>query len=103
MDCTDCVTEAERVVQLHDEAGFAARQEIRLSAAVITNDRQAARHRLQEHIRPALVARGEHEYIGGGKRDLQLVRGAGTQKVDMAGKDASSAPMLRVCTMSGRI
>ncbi len=52
----------------HHEAGLAARQKVGLPAAVVTNDRQAAGHRFQEHQAEALVLTGRDERVGDRER-----------------------------------
>ena len=58
------------VVELHDEAGLAGRQEIRLSAAVVADDRQAERHRFEKHQAEAFVLTGRDERVGDRERGV---------------------------------
>ena len=52
------------VVEVDDVAGFARRQEIGLSAAVIADDRQTERHRFEKHQTKAFVLTRGDERVG---------------------------------------
>ena len=61
---------AARVVQLDHDAGLAARQEVGLSAAVVTDDGQAEGHRFQEHQAEPFVLAGRDEGVGDRERRI---------------------------------
>ena len=73
MDGANRIRERRGIVQLDHETCLAARQEVGLPAAVVTEDRQAAGHGFQEHQAEPFVLAGRDESVGDRERCI-LVR-----------------------------
>ncbi len=64
------VRESFGVVEPDDGASLAARKKVSLPAVVVTHDRQAEGHRLEEHQSKALVLTGGNEGVGNRQRGV---------------------------------
>ncbi len=67
------------VIQLHERTRGGRREEIHLAAAVIAHDRQAVRHRFEEHEPEALVLARRNENVAHAERRVLLLLGHVTE------------------------